>query len=303
MIQARARYTREQLLDAAADLFASVGYHTTTVQAVSARAGATKGALYGHFSSKQALASVLVQDAERAWAQLELGYLERTQDPVDQLEQLLRELAELVEQNPRVRAALRLVAEQVRSEPRPPDLLDRVHSRLADLVDRGQACGRIDPRHHGRTVAWLLVAALLGMPQLPLIDSTGEHPVQTRDLWSMLHDLLTAGAGAGAGAAAGTGTAADAGTGTAGAADAGTGTAAGTGAGTAAGTGAGTGAGTAAGVSAGVDAHPHPHPHAHPHPGGDLSAHVGVEVPADVASITGAAAAVTAEACTATAER
>lgn len=50
----RAR-TRAKLIEAAAELFAERGYQDTTLDGVAARAGMTKGAVYGNFRSKEAL--------------------------------------------------------------------------------------------------------------------------------------------------------------------------------------------------------------------------------------------------------
>jgi AcrR family transcriptional regulator len=47
--------TRARLVEAAAVLFAEKGYQDTTLDAVAARAGMTKGAVYGNFKSKEAL--------------------------------------------------------------------------------------------------------------------------------------------------------------------------------------------------------------------------------------------------------
>lgn len=50
----RAR-TRQDLLAAAAQVFAEHGYHSTTIDMVAETAGYTKGAVYSNFSSKEAL--------------------------------------------------------------------------------------------------------------------------------------------------------------------------------------------------------------------------------------------------------
>lgn len=47
--------TRERILAAAVDLFATQGYDATSVAQVIARAGLTKGGFYHHFASKDAL--------------------------------------------------------------------------------------------------------------------------------------------------------------------------------------------------------------------------------------------------------
>jgi AcrR family transcriptional regulator len=52
---ARGKDVRAKVLAAAAELFASQGYETTSVQQVVDRAGVTKGALYHYFPTKEAL--------------------------------------------------------------------------------------------------------------------------------------------------------------------------------------------------------------------------------------------------------
>lgn len=76
--QDRSRATRESLLDATIESLADVGWHGTTVVAVAARAGVSRGAAQHHFASRD----VLVREAvERVAAGL--GERLRHHDPVD----------------------------------------------------------------------------------------------------------------------------------------------------------------------------------------------------------------------------
>ena len=59
--QARSETTRQRILDAAMDLFSEVGYAAAGLGEVIARAGMTKGALYHHFDSKEALATAIIE--------------------------------------------------------------------------------------------------------------------------------------------------------------------------------------------------------------------------------------------------
>lgn len=61
------RGTREVLLTAAAAVFARDGYVRATVEEVCRRAGVTKGALYGHFDSKHALATAVLDRQAAVW--------------------------------------------------------------------------------------------------------------------------------------------------------------------------------------------------------------------------------------------
>ena len=65
--QLRSDATRQAITDAAVQLFAEAGYGNVTLSEVIARAGVTKGSLYYHFATKEALAKALI---ERAYAGL-----------------------------------------------------------------------------------------------------------------------------------------------------------------------------------------------------------------------------------------
>jgi AcrR family transcriptional regulator len=80
---AQGRATRGQLIEVAAGLFAERGYEGTSIEAVLAAAGVSRGALYHHFANKEALfKAVVTAVSERATAQLVVAVGDRT-DPVD----------------------------------------------------------------------------------------------------------------------------------------------------------------------------------------------------------------------------
>ncbi len=64
--QRRAR-TRAAVLDAAAESFASRGFHGTSVDDVAAAAGVSKGAIYYSFPSKDDLFVALLEQRTQAW--------------------------------------------------------------------------------------------------------------------------------------------------------------------------------------------------------------------------------------------
>lgn len=61
--QARAAATRQRLIDAAVELFTDHGYFATGLTDITSRANVTTGAFYYHFSSKEALAMAIVDNA------------------------------------------------------------------------------------------------------------------------------------------------------------------------------------------------------------------------------------------------
>jgi AcrR family transcriptional regulator len=72
--QERAVRTRRAVIQAAAQVFAERGYAAATIAEILDRAGVTKGALYFHFDSKEALARGVIeaQISESHWAPREL---------------------------------------------------------------------------------------------------------------------------------------------------------------------------------------------------------------------------------------
>ena len=60
--QARSEATRQKILSAGIDLFSEVGYAAAGLGEIIERVGMTKGALYHHFDSKDALATAIIEE-------------------------------------------------------------------------------------------------------------------------------------------------------------------------------------------------------------------------------------------------
>jgi AcrR family transcriptional regulator len=58
--------TRQEILGAAARVFAQAGYHGATMQAIAREAGFTAASLYAYFSSKDGIWEAILQDAKQA---------------------------------------------------------------------------------------------------------------------------------------------------------------------------------------------------------------------------------------------
>ena len=80
---AQGRATRGQLIEVATSLFAGHGYEGTSIEAVLAAAGVSRGALYHHFAGKEALfVAVVTAVSDRAMAEVTEAIRDCT-DPVD----------------------------------------------------------------------------------------------------------------------------------------------------------------------------------------------------------------------------
>lgn len=110
-LQPRARATRQAILTAAAEHFARNGYHATSLDSVLADSGGTKGALYFHFPSKEALARAVIAEMVQRWGVLRVQVSERGLDPLSTLLALVDEVIARLIDNPIARGGTRLLGE------------------------------------------------------------------------------------------------------------------------------------------------------------------------------------------------
>jgi AcrR family transcriptional regulator len=82
---AQGRATREQLIEVATRLFAEHGYEDTSIEAVLAAAGVSRGALYHHFAGKDALFEAVVQSVDERITVEMTAAISGVQDPVEVL--------------------------------------------------------------------------------------------------------------------------------------------------------------------------------------------------------------------------
>ena len=164
-------FTREQLLKAAADVFAETGYENASLQAIASRAGLTSATIYRHFASK---------------ADLLLGVVEQAIHAVPIAERLERgevlapsDFAKLVSAyaDPALRSLRRLAIEIHAAASRDPEagallgeLNDRTHhglsKKLADCIEAGRLPADLDTER----VSSLLVVVIMGLAHLETLD-------------------------------------------------------------------------------------------------------------------------------------
>ncbi|MZF87631.1 TetR family transcriptional regulator [Streptomyces sp. SID5643] len=136
--QARALRTHDRVLDAAAYEFARYGYVNANLQRIADRIGLTKGALYGHFSSKEKLAAALTEHLSRSVRTL-LDRARTSPEPAtSRLEALVLGLGKLFETDHRAQAALRLEVEAARAADTVAPLLSDTHGIALELVGEVQ---------------------------------------------------------------------------------------------------------------------------------------------------------------------
>ncbi|MET8139408.1 ScbR family autoregulator-binding transcription factor [Sphaerisporangium sp. NPDC005288] len=104
--QARARATRQRILEGAAEVFEECGYAATTMAEILQRCGVTKGALYFHFASKEELARAILAADETLLSTLVSGESAALQVLIDACHGFARDLLDNVISRASVRLAI-----------------------------------------------------------------------------------------------------------------------------------------------------------------------------------------------------
>ena len=171
MKQDRSRRTRERILDEAAAEFTTHGYAHTTVQDIARRVGMTKGAFYGQFDSKEAVADAL---KDHGLARIEgLSALAREDDPLSALGRFVVGLAQCLHDDVRLRAAFRLLTDDAEAQ-LPGHPLGKVVEQVVGMVERAQRDGRIAAGHAPGDVTRLLLCMAFAA-QTMSFTAGGEH--------------------------------------------------------------------------------------------------------------------------------
>jgi AcrR family transcriptional regulator len=155
--QERAIRTRQAILEAAASVFDECGYEAATIGEILTKAGVTKGALYFHFPSKQALAEGVIAE------QFSVLFMEPRGGKLQQLVDLGLLTAYHMRREPLVSASARLSLEGEMGAHFGPRLIGEwigaTEKILAEAKEQGELLPHVDPAES----AWLFSAAWTGV--------------------------------------------------------------------------------------------------------------------------------------------
>lgn len=185
--QARAVATRETILAAAAHEFATEGYHAASLSKILERSGVTKGAMYFHFASKEAMARAVADIMDARLPEVVAEWVGPGDDPLGTAAHLAVGFAAILRDEVACRAGLRVVHEGALGPERarfPYDFWETVHAGLfARAREAGSLRPGIDPAELARTV----VALGAGVRVVCLADG-GYAAVRERTeaAWSVL---------------------------------------------------------------------------------------------------------------------
>jgi AcrR family transcriptional regulator len=185
--QSRARATRQAILTAAAEHFARNGYHATSLDSVLADSGGTKGALYFHFASKDALARAVVAEMVQQWRDLRGQVDSHGLDPLATLSALLDEVIARLLDDPIARGGTRLLNDLPVAEEQARAHYGFGEQECLDLLSQAAQAGLLREGIDPAVVARQIVAIVAGNRQI--CDALGErHHLRQRieQAWRLL---------------------------------------------------------------------------------------------------------------------
>ncbi|MFF0556330.1 ScbR family autoregulator-binding transcription factor [Streptomyces sp. NPDC020472] len=172
--QERARRTKGHILQSAAELFAERGYATVTLQDVAERAEMTKGAVYFHYTNKEALAVAVVQEHYARWPEILKGAEGDHEEPFDTLVAVLDAVTRAFARDIVVQAGARLQIERALIDAELPEPYVGWEEYLSRLIAEARDAGQLRAGVEPRAAARVLVSAFFGMQHISDVLSRRE---------------------------------------------------------------------------------------------------------------------------------
>ncbi|PTL83697.1 TetR/AcrR family transcriptional regulator [Vitiosangium sp. GDMCC 1.1324] len=148
--------TRRRILEAALRLFASQGFHGTSIRDVAKELGLQPSALYTHFPTKEHILAELVQVGhETLHEALRKALLDAGTEPAAQVRALIRAHTVLHATHPQLAVVVNEELHALPPELAAPAMALRHQSSalLLEVIERGVAMGRFSPPHVVATAA------------------------------------------------------------------------------------------------------------------------------------------------------
>lgn len=189
--QARSEATRKKIVNAAVDLFAEVGYQATGLGDIIERAELTKGALYYHFDSKEALATAIVEDGADTALTTFRNISESSVPALENLIHSLFVLADLIRTDKTVRAGAQLHRAFGKFNQATVAIHHQLLAEVVDQVKQAIDEGDLRTDQDAQVVGEVVVGAMLGAELVSTMRSGGADLIQRiATTWSLLLPAL-----------------------------------------------------------------------------------------------------------------
>jgi TetR/AcrR family transcriptional regulator, transcriptional repressor for nem operon len=179
----RADTTRHRLIAAAARQFAQHPYSAVSLDDILAEAELTKGAMYFHFSSKQALALAIIDDLTEMSHAAVNELLALKMSGLETLIDLIFLLAVQDAQQDVARAGARLLDTLDNPTPLPPALWHSTMDFVTTLIQKAVNEGDVIDQHDPEDIAKMLVALWVGIRRTSNLDQPEHYLENLQKAW------------------------------------------------------------------------------------------------------------------------
>ncbi len=163
----QSEHTRERIVEAAARLFVRKGYIATSIADLAGAVEVTRGALYHHFESKEAIFFAVIEKIRVTWRDSVARKVAGSHDAIDRLSALLDNHALFLERNEAFCLVLNgMMTELEGVRPELAAALQQVYGELTRFVEqiirKGQAAGQVREDIDAALAALTIVGMLRG---------------------------------------------------------------------------------------------------------------------------------------------
>jgi AcrR family transcriptional regulator len=191
--QERAQQTRDRLVDGAARAFHRLGYGLATTADIAREAGATRGALYFHFPSKEDLARAVIDKEQELSIAASGRILSLQRPPFETMLLLCVDLAERLRSDDIVKAGIRLTTEITQFDPPLLAPYEGWMSAFGGLAQQAVDTGEFRADLDAAAFARLLIPAYTGIQLVSdVFSGRADLMSRIRDLWLFLIPAVVA---------------------------------------------------------------------------------------------------------------
>ncbi len=185
--QIQSEQTRQRIIKAATQLFARKGFYGTSIAHLAQAVGLTKGALYHHFESKDALFFAVIASVRDDWNREVALDVVQGEDAITRLSILLDEHTRLLNENDMLCLVLSsLMTEMEDANPEYAAVIQEMYAELIGFIERiiqkGQASGEIRSDLDARLSAFSIVGVLRGIGCYPVLGQMGANRVAMTEI-------------------------------------------------------------------------------------------------------------------------
>jgi TetR/AcrR family transcriptional repressor of nem operon len=179
----RADITRQRLIAAASRQFAHRPYSVVSLDDILAEAELTKGAMYFHFSSKQALALTIIDDLAEMSRSAVAELLDRNMSGLETLIEFVFLRAAQDTQHDIARAGVRLLDTLDNPTSLPPTVWQSWIDFVTTLIQKAVTEGDVIDQHDPADIAKMLVALWVGIRRTSNLDQPRNYLDSLQRIW------------------------------------------------------------------------------------------------------------------------